>query len=422
MADTDHLMELCYQLDLRWPVIVDRYSVVPGRPLEQLQARYYFVAHTLAERGLLKHKEKELPGALRKTADEDPAIGISIRTRDFDVSYEEKRRRQLHGAFCRTKAEEAEEKALRDELKQVELESKRLKKSTRALAQAAAEQRRLDHTARAGAQVTGVTHYTQGDTSLVSSQQEKEDQQPTENVFAKKEIQQRPRPVGNRQVGATTVATQQHTAQRGPDIIQHRRPVPGQPFLQSARLRLPESQPGGLSHGMLTKLSLVLEELGVPNRPLPTKLACDAYDQLRRDIVTLLSLQKLANNKQIELNKLRAQLDDPRRHAPPPPIPPAPTAAPAPPRGPSGGVIRNPTGNQQQRQTKSTVAHPGKKAGEKQVKPSTSQKRKHKETTAPASAPTSAAPTGSDVAANGGGTSAPRPQKRARKQQVKHDV
>ena len=33
---------------------------------------------------------------------------------------------------------------------------------------------------------------------------------------------------------------------------------------------------------MLTKLALVLEELGVPARPIPTKLSCDAYDALRQ--------------------------------------------------------------------------------------------------------------------------------------------
>ena len=59
------------------------------------------------------------------------ALGISSRTRDFDVAYEEKRRRQAHVAYCRTRAEEAEERRLRDELKAVELESRRLKRRAR---------------------------------------------------------------------------------------------------------------------------------------------------------------------------------------------------------------------------------------------------------------------------------------------------
>ena len=55
---------------------------------------------------------------------------------------------------------------------------------------------------------------------------------------------------------------------------------------------------------------LVLEELGVPARPIPTKLSCDAYDALRRDIVTLLSLQKLATSKDLELRQMRRAADD----------------------------------------------------------------------------------------------------------------
>ena len=47
------------------------------------------------------------------------------------MAYEEKRRRQAHVAYCRTRAEEAEERRLRDELKAVELESRRLKRRAR---------------------------------------------------------------------------------------------------------------------------------------------------------------------------------------------------------------------------------------------------------------------------------------------------
>ena len=96
--------------------------------------------------------------------------------------------------------------------------------------------------------------------------------------------------------------------------VNPKRPVPGQPFLQSARLRVPEGS-SGLSKGMITKLALILEELGVPPRPTPTKLVCDAYDALRRDIVSLLSLQKLATQKEAELKALRVAYEEQRAHA-----------------------------------------------------------------------------------------------------------
>ncbi|KAJ8599373.1 hypothetical protein CTAYLR_007039 [Chrysophaeum taylorii] len=316
MADTDHLMDLCYQLDLRWPVIVDRYLPVPSRPLEQLQARYYFVAHALHE-------------ARSTSVGDVAALGISSRSKHFDAQYEEKRRRQLHAAFCRTRAEEAEEKALRDELKAVELESRRLKKSAKQHADAQRAARAAQH----------------GDVGHAAQQQQQRAQARAADAVAR---------------------TEKATA---------RRPVPGQPYLQSARLRIPDAPPG-LSKGMLRKLALVLDELGVPQRPTPTELACDAYDALRRDIVTLLSLQKLANVKQAELAHLRKNLDDSahaqraHHHAAKPQA-----AAPAPSQPPQQQQPQQQQQQQQQQPPKLQGPY-HQPAATKQAKPAASHKRK----------------------------------------------
>ncbi|KAJ1445026.1 hypothetical protein M885DRAFT_551176 [Pelagophyceae sp. CCMP2097] len=243
-ADTDHLLQLCHQFELRWPVIADRYAPLPPRPLEQLQARYYAVAHALRDaRGDGEEEAEAAPlrGSPLVRGDADARVGISLRSRDYDVAYEEKRRRQLHVSFCRSRAEEAEERALRDELKAVELESRRLKKSAKG--------------ERADSAPGGVAALAAG-------------------------LPPPPQPLP-------------------------RRPQPGVPFLQSHRLRVPDGAAAGLSRGMLAKLALVLGELGVPEKPTPTKLVADAYDTLRRDVVTLLSLQKLACKKEAELRQLR---------------------------------------------------------------------------------------------------------------------
>ena len=42
-SETDHLMYICAEYDLRWPVIVDRYTLTPPRTTEELMGRYYFV-------------------------------------------------------------------------------------------------------------------------------------------------------------------------------------------------------------------------------------------------------------------------------------------------------------------------------------------------------------------------------------------
>jgi hypothetical protein len=48
-------------------------------------------------------------------------------------------------------------------------------------------------------------------------------------------------------------------------------PRPGQPYLQSARLSVP-AQPPKLHPKMLAKVRNLLTELGLPPRPLPTKV------------------------------------------------------------------------------------------------------------------------------------------------------
>ena len=143
-----------------------------------------------------------------------------------------------HVAYCRTRAEEAEERRLRDELKAVGIGDRETEETRAGPARRRASRRSGLEAARLAANA----------------------------------------------------------------IAPPKRPQPGQPYLQSSRLKPPEGAQG-LSKGMFTKLALVLEELGVPARPIPTKLSCDAYDALRRDIVTLLSLQKLATSKDLNCGR-----------------------------------------------------------------------------------------------------------------------
>jgi len=43
---------------------------------------------------------------------------------------------------------------------------------------------------------------------------------------------------------------------------------------------------------MLMKMRMVLHELGVPSRPIPTRKICDVYDEIRRDVLTILTAKK----------------------------------------------------------------------------------------------------------------------------------
>jgi DNA methyltransferase 1-associated protein 1 len=46
-SETDYLMFLCFEYDLRWPVIADRYEPTSPRTTEELMARYYYVLSKL---------------------------------------------------------------------------------------------------------------------------------------------------------------------------------------------------------------------------------------------------------------------------------------------------------------------------------------------------------------------------------------
>lgn len=82
------------------------------------------------------------------------------------------------------------------------------------------------------------------------------------------------------------------------------RELPTGVLLRSSLLALPQ-QKHALSTKLVKKMELMLDELGVPIRPMPTKDSCELYDTLRKDIVGLLSLRKHLAAKQAEAQMLK---------------------------------------------------------------------------------------------------------------------
>ncbi|UIZ23866.1 hypothetical protein KXD40_009724 [Peronospora effusa] len=83
-----------------------------------------------------------------------------------------------------------------------------------------------------------------------------------------------------------------------------KRTLPTGVILRSSLLALPQ-QKHALSVKLLKKLQLLMEEMGVPARPMPTKPVCETYDKLRQDAVGLLSLRKYLKSKENEVRALR---------------------------------------------------------------------------------------------------------------------
>ncbi|OQS06420.1 hypothetical protein THRCLA_01543 [Thraustotheca clavata] len=65
----------------------------------------------------------------------------------------------------------------------------------------------------------------------------------------------------------------------------------------------------GLSGKLVRKMNLVLEELHVPPRPMPTKQVCALYDTVRQDALGLLALKKALAVKATEVYTLSAKYE-----------------------------------------------------------------------------------------------------------------
>ena len=340
-AETDVLMDLCQSCDLRWPVIIDRWhlrfkkgTVSSLRKVEDLQYRYYQVGSILAQKRVVAEATKlstataasttpkvDAPPTKDKVAETadgtsksqptskpmsnqslDPAesaalestlrlpsiapavsfpnTGTSNRGKTFDLVVERARRKQLEYIWTQSKEEAQEEAALRAELRAVEAQLRKLKKSGK--------------------------HLVQSGSATAVPSTEKANNVPSSLTTAPSS-----RPT-------TTVASAAHS---DPFLHAHQEvdasfnetapvPTPGTPYLQSGRLFPPNIEGHSkLKKSTLKQMDEILAELGVPKEPIATKRSCDLFDGVRKDAMTLLILQKMALKKEAELAEKKAKLE-----------------------------------------------------------------------------------------------------------------
>ena len=134
--ETDYLMALVKEFDLRWPIIWDRYEYSPPvseenggaitpvtkpRTMEDLKARYYFIADQM----LILHTP---PKDMRKAE-----MDLHEIFEKFDPVQETLRKKFAENAFNRTKDEAKEEESLLLELKRILARSEKLGEERREL-------------------------------------------------------------------------------------------------------------------------------------------------------------------------------------------------------------------------------------------------------------------------------------------------
>ncbi len=258
---------MVYKHDLRWPVIVDRYNSVPPRCTEELQARYLTVLTKV-------RAYRANPTANLAAVD----IGMSL-------SYERNRRIQAEFAVRRSSADEAELSQLKEQLKLVENVLRKNKKLPKDATQPLKAEGSAASKAAGDAQGEG-RRGSLGGSSRSSS----------------------PRAVTGEAGGASGSAPDTAGGAWSKAEITYDEPkfAPGKPSLQSLRIHIPD-QPNTLSATLLRKLQALLRDLGVPEKPVATRIICDGLDTVRRSAVALLSIQNMISKREKELQSLRSQ-------------------------------------------------------------------------------------------------------------------
>ena len=365
-SETDRLMELARTHECRWTVIFDRFcfnDVSSARKIEDLQHRYYGVAATLSQTRIIREatiEAKTLSVAAAKaynasltanttttaTATTTNAVNVAAKTpsllgasstatvaapiddaqektdaillesaaaralatsakqhqplithvgsgtsnKMFDFVRERERRQHLDRLWKRSKEDEAEELHLRKELKTIEAQLRKLKKNG-------------GHILAAGTtKMKGTKNITPTSSGLPNQ---------LSNASSSRTPSRSATPVPH-----GTSAQIEADLQNNDNIVESSQvldeyfastapvPMPKYPYLQSGRLVGPSS----MNKSLLTRMDQVLGELNIPTRPMPTKRVCDMYDSVRKDILTLVTLQKMVMQREGQLQSKRLRL------------------------------------------------------------------------------------------------------------------
>jgi len=269
-SDTDKLMEICRTYELRWPVVYDRYNSVPNtdqddssssfprppvRKTEDLQHRYYYVATKLTKVRMELVAASQVqsngaggtinPLALDMINKVTPSITLGTGSSTVEFNLNNERER-------RKQLESRWNRPKDDENEEIELkaELKRLE----------AQIRKLKKNGRHLIEASNGKNSASGVNEL-------------DKYFARKHA---------------SICV---------------------PYLQSARLMTPKNTDAVVNKTLLKKMELVVKELNIPERLVPTKRCCDLYDSLRKNVITLLTLQKIALKKEYDVAAKRTRLN-----------------------------------------------------------------------------------------------------------------
>jgi len=223
----------------------------------------------------------------------------------FDLLAERQRRQVLESLWSRTKEEELEEIELKKELKLVEAQIRKLKKSgghilaaaaAAAAATSSASPGRAAAVAAIGSGVNSAIHPPGVSSTLAAAATSTSSSRGPSPV-----------PYFDPNAVGTDASYNMLNSQFVSTVPT---PTPGVPYLQSGRLKQPATGGVmGINKTTLKRMDQVLKELNVMDRPIPTKRVCDLYDHVRKGALMLLTLQKIMLKQESEVISRRLKLE-----------------------------------------------------------------------------------------------------------------
>ncbi|TIB10384.1 hypothetical protein E3P77_02366 [Wallemia ichthyophaga] len=108
--ETDYLVKLIHEFDVRWPVIWDRYEWRSGRTLEDLKARYFDICRKLIQ---------------SRISSDESSTNQLLQAYQFDKEREMMRKQYVNSLFARTPQQITEEEELYIEAKRIEQDERK---------------------------------------------------------------------------------------------------------------------------------------------------------------------------------------------------------------------------------------------------------------------------------------------------------
>ncbi|KAJ4954687.1 hypothetical protein NE237_011470 [Protea cynaroides] len=248
-TETDQLFDLCERFDLRFIVIADKFP--SSRTVEELKDRYYTVSREIL---------------IARASSSADVAGNPLVKEPYNVAQEIERKRSLSMVLSQTKQQERKDSEVLAEAKRI-TETRMLEKS--------AEDAELHVTSPAGAENT-----ERATIDVESVSPSSNNQLPTEPVAPPTATDGTSTPASLRMLRVylrTNVLDQ---------------------MVQAA------SSSAGLR--TIKRVEQTLQDLGVNVKlKVPTKAVCAEHLELRKEILTLLNLQKQLQNKEAEASSLR---------------------------------------------------------------------------------------------------------------------